>query len=74
MARKPSFYVYLKGQRKREDPVGDLARDVYADTAWPQRARRFEEVQQHLEYMDACDGAYEAANRAWYEFEQGARL
>ena len=61
-----TFWRWLKRQRDREDPVGDLSRDALADKhpkgvtqAWWLR---------HLRKHGACDGALRALKEAWREY------
>jgi len=65
-----TFYQWLKLQGKRDDPVGDFARDAMNDSDRPKRRATLEQWRQHLFDMYACDGAMEALERAWKEYCQ----
>jgi uncharacterized protein YozE (UPF0346 family) len=67
-----TFTAWLMKQKKRQDPVGDLARDVDADSTWPADAT-LAELYDHLEMRQACNGAFEALKRAWHEWRVAAR-
>jgi len=61
------FDTWLRKQKKRDDPIGDLAKDVRAD-GW--RGRTPVALRVHLQerHPDAVDGAYESLNRAADEY------
>jgi hypothetical protein len=71
LRRPRSFHRWLMGQRRRPDPIGDLARDAALDPKWPCRSRTLQGFQHHLEHMGACDGAELALEDAWSEWEAG---
>jgi uncharacterized protein YozE (UPF0346 family) len=60
------FYTWLREQRKRDDPIGDLARDAMADKNFPQALNR---VRSHLLNAGACSEALVAFNEARKEFQ-----
>ena len=62
------FTTWLKAQRGRDDPVGDLARDAAADRHWPKAAKSLPRLLDYLAGRGACPGAVEACRRAWAEF------
>lgn len=62
-----TFYRWLMKQTKRDDPIGDLARDVKADTCWPKRASRIGTMQEHLHEHGAMTSVYLALDRAMME-------
>ncbi len=66
------FSAWLRQQHTRQDPVGDLARDMRRDHAWPPRANTPRTFERHLERMGACDGANEALQRAFTEWQTEA--
>ncbi len=72
-----TFDQWLKKQRRRDDPVGDLARDRLQDYAWPRvPGTRLRGYRSYLAECGACNGAERALERAYQEWlkqrEQGA--
>jgi uncharacterized protein YozE (UPF0346 family) len=67
-----TFLQYLRAQRDRHDPVGDLARDALhdPDPDMPRRRTTRQQWQAYLEARHACDGALEALDKAWDEYER----
>lgn len=66
-----TFRQWLKKQERRDDPVGDLARDMAQDKTFP--PPRFNSVKTTVNYLrgrNACEGAETAAIRAWREYEE----
>ena len=78
-----TFEKWLKRQRRRDDPVGDLARDLISDigknrrsiaAAWLDREKffaktiTFVKLREHLNDVDACPGAFDALDRAEKEY------
>lgn len=68
-ARSP-FHRWLDGQRKRNDPVGDLAGDILGDESFPIGASTRRDVEEHLEGHGSH--VIRAVRQAWREFEGGA--
>lgn len=70
-----TFSTWLRKQHKRNDAVGDLARDVRQDTNWPKKGS----INAKREYLydahglDEFDPAVSTLNRAWKEYK-AARL
>lgn len=69
--KKISFYRWLYLQRKRDDSVGDLARDVHDE--FPDLGEcKLQSLKSvwiaHLERHGACTGAFRALDRAWKEY------
>lgn len=66
------FYRWLTHQLERDDPIGDLARDIKRDSAFPAsgsiRAARL-----HLSLYGACGEALRALDEAWSEFGSNAK-
>ena len=62
-----SFGVWLRAQRYRDDPVGDIARDVIEDAKFSRRSGMARQVD-YLEWHGACDGAIKALKAAWAEY------
>jgi hypothetical protein len=64
------FTTWLRRQRQRDDPVGDLAREAARDRGWPRPPARLAILHAHLERTHAPDGAHEALDRAWFEWDR----
>lgn len=62
-----TFMQWLRKQAKRDDPIGDLARDAKADRRHKPKSRAG--WQRFLQSVNACEGAKVAANEAWDEYE-----
>lgn len=68
-----SFLTWLLSQRPRNDPVGDLARDVSTYRRLP-RVETYHALRAHLEKMHACDGALRALRLARSEYEKSLKI
>jgi hypothetical protein len=72
-----SFSKWLIKQRRRNDRVGDLARDFGSSSGMeggPSKPRGRVKRQTYHNYLDgwnACTGAHEALEQAWSEWEAG---
>ena len=59
-----SFGVFLKSMSTRQDPIGDLARDLKYDIRQngvkASRLKTPSAFKKYLEKHDACDGAFDA--------------
>lgn len=65
-----TFRQWLKLQRWRDDPIGDLSRD-FLDDYCAKGLRSVGSIRRHILYAhETCDGAREALNRAIVEFER----
>jgi uncharacterized protein YozE (UPF0346 family) len=62
-----TFWQWLKNQRKRQDPIGDLARYARTDKGFPRRGDE-KAHRDYLESLPACPGALKAMGRAWNEY------
>lgn len=62
-----AFYRWLRKQRDRRDPVGDLARDALGDRDFP-KAADFDRAESYLYSCNACYEAHLALRRAFSEF------
>lgn len=63
-----TFEKWLLTQRKRNDPIGDLANDFY----YAKRMRpgqRHKCNREHLDSWNACDEAYDALEHAFFEWK-----
>ena len=66
---KVNFKTWLLKQRKRDDSVGDLARDA-KETPFPRGCTSWIKVYMFiLKEYDPCDGAIKALHRARKEYE-----
>lgn len=69
-----TFWQYLRQQRKRDDPVGDLARDACADRNFPRGSPTRERVRLYLMLHGACHEAQLALNQAYKNWQRGNAL
>ena len=67
-SQNDSFLVWLAKQARRDDPVGDSARDMLDDPDWPPIATTFETARAYLESVHASPKAIEALREAWTEW------
>lgn len=72
MPRRPglTFRTWLWAQRRREDPIGDLARDVRLDRQLRGRPLTPRRLAQRLQEAGACEGAEVALERATQEYRE----
>lgn len=66
-----NFYRWLRTQKHRDDPIGDLSRDILRDSRRKPSSRRGWRT--FLEDGRACDGALEALEAAWDEYTYNER-
>jgi hypothetical protein len=72
-APRLTFRQYLRQQRLRNDPVGDLARDVAHDPALYRVRLTPPRLALHLHQLTGvCDGALTALGIAWLEYRDRA--
>lgn len=71
-----TFTTWLQGQRWRDDPVSDLARDVDADDDWPQDRDQYLLLllHDHLTERGAGDAAHDTLDQAWAEWHARPRI
>ena len=67
--KRLTFYSYLKKQKNRDDPVGDLAADVLADKNFPKDVSSKTDLLEYLSNAGACYGALAAAKEAFTEYK-----
>lgn len=72
---KSTFLVWLYKQKKRDDPVGDLARDCSSDRSLdkPRKKHTLDGWHDYLFSQNACDGAHSALDGAWSEYKKNKR-
>ncbi len=66
--RRQSFRAWLRAREDEDSPVGDLARDVAADSEWPSNATR-DKAHAHLYACGAIPEAHAALNAAYDRWE-----
>ena len=65
---KPSLKSWLLSQHRRDDVVGDLARDVRQDPSFPKGTVGNLTLRLYLRDHGACYGAVSALSTAWKEW------
>jgi len=65
------FSRWLFQQRTKDNPIGDLATDAYADKNWPRRATVFFEFLSYLHDAQAREPAVVAFRDAWALWDSG---
>jgi hypothetical protein len=68
MPERDGFLTWLALQARRDDAVGDCARDMLDDLDWPPSATTFEAAWAYLESVNASRPAIEALTEAWAEW------
>jgi len=63
------FYNWLKRQKTRNDPIGDLARDAIIEGSFPQKIESVRELHVYLSDKRACTEAHSALDEAWNEYK-----
>jgi uncharacterized protein YozE (UPF0346 family) len=64
-----TFKAWLMLQKKREDPVGDLARDVLADRTWPP-TQDMVKLRQYIVKRGSVENAVSTLDRAYAEYQK----
>jgi YozE SAM-like fold len=75
LAKKPRqrFVHWLLTQKDRDDTIGDIARDYFADSR-PEKPSEVSEIRSYLRYeAGACYAALEAFERTIDEWRRGGR-
>lgn len=67
-ASRSPFHRWIEGQKGRNDPIGDLAKDIWGDREFPVATRTRAEVQRYMEKHGAIPDAIKALKEAWREF------
>lgn len=68
MSRNNKFYMWIKKQKNRDDPVGDLSKDIIRDVSFPKNINNFKSHKAYLVSKGSCQGALEALFIAWNEY------
>lgn len=68
MPKPKSFTVWLKTHADQRNAIGDLARDVSADSDWPSR-KGLVGQRDYLEERGAVPAAVTTLERAWAQYE-----
>ena len=63
-----TFRAWMLTHIKRDDAIGDLARDIAEDQDWPKGNWPGEVYVYYLERVNACEGAIRACRRAYAEY------
>jgi hypothetical protein len=63
---KINFITWLRQQSKRNDSVGDVARDTVADKEC--NCKTYESFKRYFETVHACNGAMRSLDRAYKEY------
>jgi uncharacterized protein YozE (UPF0346 family) len=64
-----NFTHWIRTQTERADPVGDLAREVAADSGWPLTAKTVESYERYLALRGADPALIAALFDAWAEYQ-----
>ena len=67
------FYIWLKKQKERDDPIGDLAKDALEDESFPIETDSLKRIRTHLFNIHACDEAIQALSEAFDEYKSKSR-
>jgi uncharacterized protein YozE (UPF0346 family) len=63
-----TFIEWLVRQAYRDDPVGDIARDMLDDPQWPRHGRILADFSVYLGSVGASELALQALQQAWDEW------
>jgi len=72
-AARSDFHCWIEQQTKRDDVIGDLAKDIMRDSKFPKHARTRSEVFGYIERTATWNGPITAAKEAWKEFEKSRK-
>jgi YozE SAM-like fold len=62
--------VWLRRQQRRQDAVGDLARDQRQDDRWPRGPASLARLERYLMERHASARISRALAQAWHEWKQ----
>ena len=64
-----TFKIWLMVQKKRDDPVGNLARNMLQDKTWPP-TQDMVKLRQHMVKLGSKDDALSALDQAYSEYQK----
>ncbi len=59
-----TFKQWIKEYKGQDNPIGDLANDIWLDKEFP-KSESYKSNLKYLEKLGACDGAINAFEEAW---------
>ncbi|HEY0465408.1 MAG TPA: YozE family protein [Polyangiaceae bacterium] len=68
-----NFYDWLAKQKNLRTPVGEMAREIARDEAFPREVTTLEAVLEHLQKTNASSAAVARARATWKVFARGGR-
>lgn len=68
-----TFYQWLVGQARRDDPASDFALDAIRDEASPKDSSNFCDWYNHLQSLRACPDVIRTLCDVWREYEEDIR-
>jgi uncharacterized protein YozE (UPF0346 family) len=63
-----TFYQWLVASCDRDDPVGDVAKEIMADDGFPKEVDHYQDIHNFLEETFACDSLISSTAKAWLEY------
>lgn len=72
-ASRSPFHRWIEGQKDRNDPIGDLAGDIWGDRQFPVAAKTRVEIERYMGMHGAVPDAIKALKKGWAEFSAQAR-
>ncbi len=73
MAAFTNFYDWLAKQKNLRTPVGEMAREVARDDAFPRDVTTLDALLEHLQKTNASSPAVARARATWKVFARGGR-
>lgn len=70
-ASRSAFHRWVALQEQRDDPVGDLARDIRGDRKFPISATSRQQIRAYIDRAARGSGASQAFDETWAEFSAG---
>lgn len=69
-----AFFKWLLRQLNRDDPIGDLAKDVKRDSNFPKTAKTREIIYSYIAHQRASREALVAFDESWIEFKTTSKI